>query len=183
MNVRRLFSWLLIGSACVVAAGPAGSVTKRAVAVVHAQSLWQAALASDRPEPRAGEPAVWLSIPSVRLGLPVLYGITEERLHELPCVMAWPDRKPGDPGLMVILGHRDAHFRALENLRRGAAVSVIRRDGSKKTFRVRAVDILDAESAEQKIRRRQGSEGLLLMTCHPFRYFGPAPKRILFWAS
>lgn len=183
MKVRHLLSWLMMGSACVVAAGPAGSVAKRARATACAQALWQAALRSDRPEPQAGEPAVWLSIPSVRLGLPVLYGVTEERLHELPCAVAWPGRTFGEPGLLVILAHRDAHFRPLENLRKGASVSVTRRDGTKRVLHVTAIDILDAESAEQKIRRHRGNGGILLITCHPFRCVGPAPKRILFWAS
>jgi len=178
--MRRTIFWLFVGSACALAAGPAGSAAKRTLSALQATALWQAARGSDRPVAMPGEPALWLAIPSIKLGLPVLEGVTEERLARLPCVVALPD---GDARLTVILGHRDTNFRPLERLRKNAWITITRRDGSRKDYRVTAIDILDPAAAQQKIRARLDCDELALMTCHPFRYVGPAPQRIVFWAE
>jgi sortase A len=180
LSMRRILFWLFLFGACALAAKPAASAAKRAVSALEAQALWQAARASDRPEAAPGEPALWLAIPSIRLGLPALQDVTEENLQRLPCVVAWPER---DVALTVILGHRDTHFRPLERLRKGATITVTRRDGSRQAYRVTAIDVLAPDAAQRKIRARMDRDELALMTCHPFRYIGPAPQRIIFWAS
>lgn len=142
--------------------------------------MWLAARASDRPQARPGEPAVWLSIPSLKFGLPALQEVTEDNLHRLPCVVAWPET---GTSLTVILGHRDTHFRPLEKLRSNAAIVLTRRDGAIRRYRVTAIDVVDPEAAQQKIRAHLDQDEVVLMTCHPFRYVGAAPNRILFWAA
>jgi len=179
--MRRAIFWLFVGSACALAAGPAGSAAKRTLSAFQATALWQAARASDRTMPEPGEPALWLGIPAVKLGLPALQGVTEERLARLPCVVAWPDY--GVARLTVILAHRDTHFRPLERLHKGSTVTITHRDGSRRNYRITAIDILDPEAAQRKIRARLDRDELALMTCYPFRYIGPAPQRILFWAA
>ena len=179
--MRRVVFRLLLFGACALAAKPAASAAKRVVSAMEARALWQAARASDRAMPEPGEPALWLAIPAVKFGLPALQGVTEERLSRLPCVVAWPDR--GDARLTVILAHRDTHFRPLERLRKGSTVTITRRDGSRRDYRIAAIDILDPEAAQRKIRAHLDRDELALMTCYPFRYIGPAPQRIVFWAS
>jgi LPXTG-site transpeptidase (sortase) family protein len=180
MAIRSTLFWLTILSACALAAGPAGSAAKRTISAIQAKSLWKAALASDRPVAEPGEPALWISIPSIKLEQLALQGVTEENLQKLPCVMAWPDGI--DSSLTVILGHRDTHFRALERLTKNSTITITQRNGFTRKYRVKDIDIMAPDSAQEKIHKRMDRDEIVLMTCHPIRYVGPAPKRILFWA-
>jgi sortase A len=74
---------------------------------------------------------------------------------------------PGTPGLSVLSGHRDTHFRFLAELRRGDALELQRSDGSWRSFRVTATEVVDGEQAMLP-RLTDGPARLLLATCYPF---------------
>jgi sortase A len=81
---------------------------------------------------------------------------------------------PGEPGNVVIAGHRDSFFGYLEDLRSGDRVRVITPDGtfeytveSKTVIRPEQTEVLDATRVPT----------LTLITCYPFHYLGPAPQR------
>jgi sortase A len=83
---------------------------------------------------------------------------------------------PGEPGQSVLTGHRDTFFRPLENIEVGDTVRV---DTSRGTFSYRVVSTDVVTPQEIRIESRGGTPALLLVTCYPFRYVGPAPKRLL----
>ena len=39
-----------------------------------------------------------------------------------------------------------------------------------------------AGPASKRMREKAGEDWLVLLTCHPFRYLGPAPRRFLAWS-
>jgi sortase A len=83
---------------------------------------------------------------------------------------------PGTTGNAVIAGHRDTHFRALGQLRRGDEVIVQTHEG-KFAYRVTGTSIVlpsDVSSLQP------GKTPMLhLVTCYPFYWAGPAPKRFV----
>jgi sortase A len=84
--------------------------------------------------------------------------------------------------MRVIIGHRDLHFRGLGRVRPGDAVRVRGRDNAARSFRVCDVEILDRDTARRRLEERGTEPWLVMMTCYPFRFIGPAPARYLVWA-
>ena len=74
---------------------------------------------------------------------------------------------PGAPGLSVVSGHRDTHFRFLADLRPGARIEVERADGARQSYRVTATQIVHADRA-RIVPAAAGTPRLLLSTCYPF---------------
>lgn len=73
---------------------------------------------------------------------------------------------PGHPGLSMIGGHRDTHFRVLETLEVGAAISTEDAAGSRHRFRVTDIRIVDSTTA--RIQPHGTRPALALITCWPF---------------
>ena len=71
----------------------------------------------------------------------------------------------GGPGLTVIGGHRDTHFRFLSRLQSGANLNLQTLDGQWRHYRVIGSEIVDS-----RLRMAQTSEeeSLQLVTCYPF---------------
>jgi sortase A len=82
---------------------------------------------------------------------------------------------PGERGTSVISAHRDRHFRALAGIAVGDTIAT-ESGGGVVTWRVARIRVVDAEEATL---RESGSPTLLLTTCWPIRYFGPAPDRLI----
>jgi sortase A len=83
---------------------------------------------------------------------------------------------PGEPGNVVLAGHRDTFFRPLKQVRVGDVISLTTRGGdfeylveSTAVVPPSAVDVL------QPTRTRT----LTLITCFPFAYIGAAPDRFI----
>ncbi len=73
---------------------------------------------------------------------------------------------PGEIGNTVIAGHRDTHFRFLQNVELGEHLSLELSDGSKHLYEVVAVDIID--SRKGALRLDTDAAMLSLVTCYPF---------------
>jgi len=71
---------------------------------------------------------------------------------------------PGGPGMTVILGHRDTHFRFLQDLRVGDLLSLTDRHGRDHRYRVRESRIVRMDTGMLAMNR----PGLALVTCYPF---------------
>ena len=73
---------------------------------------------------------------------------------------------PGTPGLSVVGGHRDTHFRFLRDLEADDIVTVERPDGGVQRYRVAAARIVDKD----RVRLPAAAESpvLVLSTCYPF---------------
>lgn len=136
-------------------------------------------LASVRP----GDPIAWLTCSEARLDTLILFGDRPEYLLNFPC-WSRPDPVTADAGPIVISGHRDSHFRHLNDLELGDRV-LLHVVGSPcpTTFVVEHKEILDPEGVDEVISqaREHLHNRLVLMTCYPFHYVGPAPQRYLVW--
>ena len=73
---------------------------------------------------------------------------------------------PGRPGNSVIEGHRDTHFRVLQQLKRGDPISVELADGTRISFVV--IDLRIADSRQSRISLGGDRPRLTLVTCYPF---------------
>jgi sortase A len=83
---------------------------------------------------------------------------------------------PGETGDVALAGHRDTFFRALEHVRAGDLVHVETPDG-RFFYRIEALRIVDANDGDALVSTSRPT--LTLVTCHPFDYVGPAPRRLL----
>jgi sortase A len=89
---------------------------------------------------------------------------------------------PGAPGHSVVSGHRDTHFRFLEDLRPGDELRVERPDGDVRRYRVTAAEVLDARTAT--LAPGDGRPLLSLVTCWPFDAVAPGgPLRYAVFAE
>ena len=73
---------------------------------------------------------------------------------------------PGQPGNSVIEGHRDTHFRVLQELTLGDPIAVELADGTRVSFVV--VDLQIADSRQARIVIGGERSRLTLVTCYPF---------------
>lgn len=82
---------------------------------------------------------------------------------------------PGEAGNFVVLGHRDTFFRALRGVHRGDSFK-IRTNTGQFTYVVDSFEVTgpDAISIDQGPTPRA-----TLITCFPFTYIGPAPRRFV----
>lgn len=131
---------------------------------------------------RAAEPAVeegaaigLLEIPRLGLSTPILSGEDEATL-ELGAGHLRDTPSPWDEGNSAVAGHRDGVFRPLRHIKIGDRVEVQTREGSLSyivtdTFVVSPDDLSVLEPTERPV--------LTLITCYPFNYVGPAPKRFI----
>jgi len=128
-----------------------------------------------REDPRShpGDVLGRISFPRLREQLFVFTGT--DSLHRGP---AWlmESAIPGEIGNTVIAGHRDTHFRFLKDIRIGDRIQV-ESGGATYWFTVKSTRIVSPRDLSPL---RQGkSPQLTLITCYPFYYIGPAPKRFI----
>jgi sortase A len=83
---------------------------------------------------------------------------------------------PGEWGNVALAGHRDTFFRSLRDIRLGDEIRFKTRERSFE-YRVDSIEVV----APTDIRVLESSTGhdLTLLTCFPFHYVGPAPKRLI----
>jgi sortase A len=83
---------------------------------------------------------------------------------------------PGEVGDVALAGHRDTFFRGLRNVVEGDLIHVQTADGSF-FYRVDSLQVVDANDGNALTSSSLPT--LTLVTCHPFDYVGPAPRRLL----
>jgi sortase A len=120
-----------------------------------------------------------LEIPRIGLSVVVAEGDDDNTLKV--AVGHLPDTPlPWQEGNTAVAGHRDTFFRPLRRIQAGDEIRFVTRHG---TFRYRvsrhavvdpdALWVLDASPAA----------ALTLITCYPFDYVGPAPRRFIVHAE
>ena len=84
---------------------------------------------------------------------------------------------PGEGGNAVFLGHRDTFFRPLRAIAQGDSIEVRTRSGS---FGY-VVDSIQIVAPEDSLAFEQdaSAKSMTLITCFPFDYVGPAPRRFV----
>jgi sortase A len=131
--------------------------------------------AADYP---TGQPIARLRIPSAQMDWVVFGGADDTTLEK------GPGHVPGTamPGVdgsyenCVITAHRDSHFRHLGWLRKGHAIELETPAGIRR-YRVVSREIVTPKTLRVLAPTRKPR--LTLITCYPFTYIGPAPKRLI----
>jgi len=120
-----------------------------------------------------------LEIPNLNLSSVILEGVGSQTLRvglgHVPGTSM-----PGQPGNVVIAGHRDTFFRPLRKMKICDELSI---DTTTHTYyyQVRSVEIVDPHNVNAL--RFHNRDELTLITCYPFSYIGPAPKRFVVHAE
>jgi sortase A len=83
---------------------------------------------------------------------------------------------PGEWGNVALAGHRDTFFRPLRDIRLGDEIRFLTPERSFK-YRVESIEVV-APTDIGVLESATGHE-LTLLTCFPFHYVGPAPKRLV----
>lgn len=87
---------------------------------------------------------------------------------------------PGEPGTVLISGHRDTHFSVLQKIEKGHVIRLETHSGSH-SYRVEGMRVVDADRFRI---RSSGEERLVLVTCYPFDDPIPGgPQRFVVSAS
>ena len=83
---------------------------------------------------------------------------------------------PGAAGNVAIAGHRDTFFHSLHGIRNNDIITVNTLRGSYQ-YQVESVMIVEPNDMTPLADSREPT--LTLITCYPFYYIGPAPKRFI----
>lgn len=116
-----------------------------------------------------------LEVPRIGLSVMVREGVDDETLRRAAGHVP-STALPGEPGNLVILGHRDTYFRGLHRLEKGDAVIVSTLRG-RFTYQIESMQVMDPGGIHLDA---PASESIAtFITCFPFKYIGPAPQRFV----
>ena len=183
---RRMVSNTLIAGGVLLLVASAASVARGAIARDAARARWaeieaersvtgaRLATTGARWSVARGTPVARLVIPRIGLDEVVVEGVGDAELRAGPGHMIG-SALPGDSGTSVISAHRDRHFHALGRVAVGDTVITDSERGTVKWLvsRIRVVD------ADAPALHATSAPMLLLTTCWPIRYLGPAPDRLI----
>jgi len=120
-----------------------------------------------------------LRIPKINLDAIVVEGTSRKALLVGPGHLT-NTTVPGEVGNSVLAAHRDTFFRRLGELARGDLIIVDRGDRQYQ-YRVTSTEIVEPSATE--VLQNSPGYRLTLITCYPFHYIGPAPKRFIVFAQ
>jgi sortase A len=170
----RALSWILfvIGVLCIATYG-----ILAVQAHVHQQEL-RAALEKglpDAPTFSEGDLLGKLEIPRLRLSVMIMEGVANKTLRlgggHIPGTAY-----PGAPGNSGFAAHRDTFFRELRNVRKDDLIQFTTRSHTI-SYRVASTAVVNPSDVD--VLAPTSSETITLVTCFPFYYVGPAPKRFV----
>ncbi len=146
------------------------------------KSLWSRqrirAYERDAVKP-SGTPLAVLRIPKLQLEVPVLEGTDRVTLNSGVGRIAGT-ALPGEPGNIGIAGHRDGFFRGLKDIATGDTIQL---DTGQRTDTYTVDDIEITLPNDASVLRSHARRELTLVTCYPFYFIGPAPKRYIVRAT
>jgi sortase A len=125
------------------------------------------------------DPLGRISIPRLRIKATILEG-TESDVLRIAAGHVRTTALPGSDGNVAIAAHRDTLFRGLGSVRAGDAILVTSPVGTFK-YVVERTEIVGPK--EVGILKPTLKPELTLITCYPFHFIGPAPKRFIVHAS
>ncbi len=126
-------------------------------------------------------PVAWMEIPEIKLSTFVMADPTEKNLSEYPCLADFSAIQT--KGMNIVLGHRDMRFFKLRNLEYDHPIKLEFSDKTTREFKICEMEVLPKDQAEKRLAEKKDENWLVLMTCHPFLFVGPAPDRFLVWAK
>lgn len=83
---------------------------------------------------------------------------------------------PGETGNIALTAHRDTFFRPLRKIQEGDVIT-LETMGGEYQYEVESTAIVPPTATE--VLQSSGKQELTLITCYPFYYVGPAPKRFI----
>jgi|SRR5690242_15326486 len=125
--------------------------------------------------PPVGDSIGEIDIPSIALRAVVIQGSSPQVLR-LGVGHLYETPTPGEPGNVVLAGHRDTFFRPLRRVAVGDAI-LLRTGGQTFRYLVQSTEVVSPKDVDV-LKSSNGNE-LTLVTCFPFDYVGPAPKRFI----
>lgn len=132
--------------------------------------LWSSVALSERESGVFGE----LKIARINLDVMIAEGLDAATLRRAVGHLE-SSARPGEPGNVVLLGHRDTFFRPLRDIRQGDIAELRTRHGTFR-YRIETTEVVDPDGADVAAAN---SHGLMLVTCYPFHFLGPSPQRFL----
>ncbi|WP_339798779.1 class GN sortase [uncultured Marinobacter sp.] len=168
--MKNLWLMLVMTSSVVLVAGL--WIPLKAIAAQELLELaWantEATQSRSRPWPWADTwPVARLELPGLSSPLVVLAGGHGESLAFGPGQVAGPDVGQPLTSPVVIAGHRDTHFRALQKLQADEVIRLQFADGIWRSFRIDQMKVVDS-SKEQLDLSLYHRGSLVLVTCYPF---------------
>jgi sortase A len=129
--------------------------------------------------PAGGETLGSLSIPALRLALPIIQGTGTDELKKGVGHMT-KTALPGEDGNCVLSGHRDTVFTQLGKVKTGDELIVQTAAGTF-TYKVKRIRIVHKDDTTVVVHTDHAV--LTVSTCYPFRYMGAAPDRYVLIAD
>jgi sortase A len=83
---------------------------------------------------------------------------------------------PGQAGNVGVAGHRETFFRGLKDFKAKDAIQFSTLNG-RFNYEVESLTIVEADNVG--VLAPSGENSLTMVTCYPFSYIGPAPKRFV----
>ncbi len=183
---RRAASSALIVCGALLLIVSATSVARGAIARDAARARWgeieaeravtgaKLSTGGARWSEARGTPVARLTIPRLGLDEVVVEGVGDAELKAGPGHMIG-SALPGDSGTSVISAHRDRHFHPLGGVAIGDTVVTESAHGTV-VWKVTRMRVVKAEDSGLDART---TPTLMLTTCWPIRYLGPAPERLI----
>jgi sortase A len=116
-----------------------------------------------------------MSIPRLALKTIVVQGesskILQRAIGHLPGTPL-----PGESGNVALAGHRDSYFRPLRNIQPGDVITIKTPDAEFE-YQVESTEVV--LPSDVQVLQPSAENSLTLVTCFPFYYIGPAPKRFI----
>ena len=123
----------------------------------------------------AGSPLGRMEISSIGLAVMIMEGTDGRTLrHAVGHIPGTP--LPGQQGNVALAGHRDTFFRALRNIHKEDEITLTTLHGSYR-YRVDSTQVIGP--GDTQVLRPTADDSLTLVTCYPFYFVGPAPKRFI----
>ncbi len=123
----------------------------------------------------AGSPLGRIEISSIGLAAMIMEGVDGRTLrHAVGHIPGTP--LPGQQGNVALAGHRDTFFRGLRNVHKDDEITLTTLHGSYR-YRVHSTQVVEPKDTE--VLDATADDILTLVTCYPFYFVGPAPKRFI----
>lgn len=128
---------------------------------------------------RIGSPSAVLSIPRLRLDVPVFEGTDGGTLNQgagrIPGTA-----QPGEFGNIGIAAHRDGFFRSLKDIHMGDRIELAQLQHQ---FIYTVDNIMVVDPSDTTALKARAQPSLTLVTCYPFYFVGDAPRRYIVQAT
>lgn len=185
MNIhhRLTFVFVILALAALWQLGLAGWIHTKAIAAqILLDRAWQQTLVEQqhiRPWPWADTwPVAELIVPAMDIAQIVLAGDSGAALAFGPG-HSFASAMPEEHGTVMISGHRDTHFRFLQNIQKGEKLILKTKTGIH-YYTVSETQIVDS----QNYKVDSNNDELILVTCYPFNSaIVGGPERYLVYAQ